>query len=163
MPACALGYTTITIAILGFLGLGLPPPRTRLGQMIAAAQPFGVFGANAMLIPAARRLLAGAGLQHARRRPAGDLAEGLNAMADHAHAPILECENLSISYFTRQGEMPAVVDFNLKVMPGEAVGVVGESGCGKSTVALAIMCYLGKNGAHHRRLDEVPGPRHDHA
>jgi peptide/nickel transport system ATP-binding protein len=60
--------------------------------------------------------------------------------------PILECENLSISYFTRQGEIPAVVDFNLKVMPGEAVGVVGESGCGKSTVALAIMCYLGKNG-----------------
>ena len=60
--------------------------------------------------------------------------------------PILECENLSISYFTRQGEIPAVVDFNLQVMPGEAVGVVGESGCGKSTVALAIMCYLGKNG-----------------
>src|SRR3954453_14075233 len=60
--------------------------------------------------------------------------------------PILECENLSISYYTRQGEIPAVVDFNLKVMPGEAVGVVGESGCGKSTVALAIMCYLGKNG-----------------
>ena len=46
----------------------------------------------------------------------------------------------------RQGEIPAVVDFNLRVMPGEAVGVVGESGCGKSTVALAIMCYLGKNG-----------------
>ena len=60
--------------------------------------------------------------------------------------PILECENLSISYFTRQGEIPAVVDFNLKVMPGEVVGLVGESGCGKSTVALAIMCYLGKNG-----------------
>jgi len=60
--------------------------------------------------------------------------------------PILECENLSISYFTRSGEIPAVVDFNLKVMPGEAVGVVGESGCGKSTVALAIMRYLGKNG-----------------
>ena len=38
-----------------------------------------------------------------------------------------------------QGEIPAVVDFNLKVMPGEAVGVVGKSGCGKSTVALAIM------------------------
>src|SRR5688500_13606611 len=60
--------------------------------------------------------------------------------------PVLECEKLSISYFTRQGEIPAVVDFNLKVMPGEAVGIVGESGCGKSTVALAIMRYLGKNG-----------------
>jgi peptide/nickel transport system ATP-binding protein len=60
--------------------------------------------------------------------------------------PILECENLSISYLTRQGEIPAVVDFNLKVMPGEAVGLVGESGCGKSTVALAVMRYLGRNG-----------------
>ncbi len=60
--------------------------------------------------------------------------------------PILECENLCLSYFTRAGEIPAVVDFNLKVMPGEAVGIVGESGCGKSTVALAIMQYLGNNG-----------------
>src|SRR4029453_1294595 len=60
--------------------------------------------------------------------------------------PVLECRNLSISYYTRAGEVPAVVDFNLTVMPGEAVGIVGESGCGKSTVALAIMQYMGKNG-----------------
>ena len=60
--------------------------------------------------------------------------------------PVLECKDLSISYFTRAGEIPAVVDFNLKVHAGEAVGIVGESGCGKSTVALAIMQYMGKNG-----------------
>ncbi len=63
------------------------------------------------------------------------------------NVPVLECNNVSISYYTRAGEIPAVVDFNLKVMPGEAVGIVGESGCGKSTVALAIMQYMGKNGA----------------
>ena len=63
-----------------------------------------------------------------------------------AQTPVLECKNLCISYFTRAGEIPAVVDFNLTVMPGEAVGIVGESGCGKSTVALAIMQYLGKSG-----------------
>ena len=60
--------------------------------------------------------------------------------------PVLECTKLSISYFVRAGEIPAVVDFNLKLMPGEAHGIVGESGCGKSTVALAIMNYMGKNG-----------------
>jgi peptide/nickel transport system ATP-binding protein len=63
-----------------------------------------------------------------------------------ATTPILECEDLSISFFTRSGEIPAVIDFNLEVMPGEAVGLVGESGCGKSTVALGIMRYLGRNG-----------------
>ena len=61
--------------------------------------------------------------------------------------PVLECRNLSISYYTRAGEIPAVTGFNLTLMPGEAHGIVGESGCGKSTVALAIMNYLGKNGA----------------
>jgi peptide/nickel transport system ATP-binding protein len=64
-----------------------------------------------------------------------------------AQTPILECKNVSISYYTRAGAIPAVYDFNLTVMPGEAVGIVGESGCGKSTVALAIMQYMGRNGA----------------
>ncbi len=60
--------------------------------------------------------------------------------------PILEIENLSISFFTRLGEIPAVMDFSCSVMAGESMGLVGESGCGKSTVALAVMRDLGKNG-----------------
>ncbi|WP_435258796.1 dipeptide ABC transporter ATP-binding protein [Thioclava sp. FR2] len=60
--------------------------------------------------------------------------------------PILEIENLSISFFTRLREIPAVMDFSCTVMAGEAMGLVGESGCGKSTVALAVMRDLGKNG-----------------
>ncbi len=60
--------------------------------------------------------------------------------------PILEIENLSISFFTRLREIPAVMDFSCTVYPGEAMGLVGESGCGKSTVALAVMRDLGKNG-----------------
>jgi len=63
-----------------------------------------------------------------------------------ASPPVLECKDLCISYYTRAGEIPAVVDFNLEVKPGEAFGIVGESGCGKSTVALAVMQYMGKNG-----------------
>ena len=48
---------------------------------------------------------------------------------------------------THKVEVPAVVDFSCKVLPGEIVGLVGESGCGKSTVALAIMRYLGTAGS----------------
>ncbi|MCV6586401.1 MAG: ABC transporter ATP-binding protein [Marinibacterium sp.] len=60
--------------------------------------------------------------------------------------PILEIDKLSISFFTRLREIPAVMDFSVTVEPGEAVGLVGESGCGKSTVALGVMQDLGKNG-----------------
>ena len=62
------------------------------------------------------------------------------------NAPVLEIENLHISYWTRAGEIPAVMDFSMSVEKGESVGLVGESGCGKSTVALAIMNYMGNNG-----------------
>ncbi len=64
------------------------------------------------------------------------------ALAD----PILEIENLSISFFTRRGEIPAVMDFSCTVLPGEAMGIVGESGCGKSTVSLGIMRDLSNVG-----------------
>ena len=60
--------------------------------------------------------------------------------------PILEIDRLSISFFTRLREIPAVMDFSCTVRPGEAVGLVGESGCGKSTVALGVMQDLGVNG-----------------
>ncbi len=60
--------------------------------------------------------------------------------------PILEIENLSISFFTKRGEIPAVMDFSCTVMPGEAMGIVGESGCGKSTVSLGIMRDLSNVG-----------------
>ena len=60
--------------------------------------------------------------------------------------PILEIEHLHISFWTRAGEIPAVIDFSCKVMPGECMGIVGESGCGKSTVALGIMRDMGNRG-----------------
>ncbi len=69
----------------------------------------------------------------------------MNKLAEY-DGPILEIDKLSISFFTRLREIPAVMDFSVAVQPGEAVGLVGESGCGKSTVALGVMQDLGKNG-----------------
>jgi len=65
---------------------------------------------------------------------------------DAYDGPILEIDKLSISFFTRLREIPAVMDFSAKIQPGEALGIVGESGCGKSTVALGVMQDLGVNG-----------------
>ena len=62
-----------------------------------------------------------------------------------AKQPVLEINDLSISFMTRAVEIPAVTGFSCRVMPGEVVGLVGESGCGKSTIALAVMQYLGMN------------------
>ncbi|MEM7214887.1 MAG: dipeptide ABC transporter ATP-binding protein [Pseudomonadota bacterium] len=67
-------------------------------------------------------------------------------MAKEDVQPILEIDDLNISFFVRAGEIPAVMDFSCKVMPGETMGLVGESGCGKSTVALGIMRDMGNRG-----------------
>jgi peptide/nickel transport system ATP-binding protein len=67
-------------------------------------------------------------------------------MADGKDELVLEIKDLNLSYYTRAGEIPAVIDFSLEVMKGETIGLVGESGCGKSTVAMAIMQYMGSNG-----------------
>ena len=70
----------------------------------------------------------------------------MTASHDTYDGPILEIDDLSISFFTRLREIPAVMDFSCEVKPGEAMGLVGESGCGKSTVALGVMQDLGVNG-----------------
>ncbi|MDR7035001.1 dipeptide ABC transporter ATP-binding protein [Mesorhizobium sp. BE184] len=70
----------------------------------------------------------------------------MNEAVRNPEEPIIEIENLSISFFTRKGEIPAVMDFSCTVMPGEAMGIVGESGCGKSTVSLGIMRDLSNIG-----------------
>ena len=54
----------------------------------------------------------------------------------------LEVKGLSTTLFTRRGEMKAVDGLSLSVGAGETVALVGESGCGKSLLALSIMRLL---------------------
>src|SRR5919107_285190 len=53
--------------------------------------------------------------------------------------PLLEVKNLKTQFFTQDGVVRAVDDVSFYVMPGETLGVVGESGCGKSMTGLSIM------------------------
>ena len=53
--------------------------------------------------------------------------------------PILEIDSLKTRFFTRDGVVRAVDGLSFNLLPGETLGIVGESGCGKSVTALSIL------------------------
>lgn len=55
------------------------------------------------------------------------------------HQPLLEVKDLKVHFFTERGRITAVDGISFHVEKGEIVGVVGESGCGKSVTAQAIL------------------------
>jgi peptide/nickel transport system ATP-binding protein len=64
-----------------------------------------------------------------------------------AKSPLLEIRDLRIEFGGKDESLVAVSRLSFSVAPGESYGLVGESGCGKSTTAMAIMGHLGSNGA----------------
>ena len=67
-------------------------------------------------------------------------------MTDTAQAA-LKLEDLSVEYRVRGEPRQVLQGISLEVARGEAYGLVGESGCGKSTAAYAVLRYLPRNGA----------------
>ncbi len=60
--------------------------------------------------------------------------------------PLLQVENLSISYQTANGQLPAVRGVEFTIEQGETLAIVGESGSGKTATALAVIGLLPENG-----------------
>ncbi|NBQ44733.1 MAG: ABC transporter ATP-binding protein, partial [Actinobacteria bacterium] len=63
-----------------------------------------------------------------------------------SQTPTLELRNLEVAYTVRGIDRQVLRDVSFSIAPGEAYGLVGESGCGKSTAAFAAMRYLPRNG-----------------
>ena len=60
--------------------------------------------------------------------------------ADKKHqTPILEVSGLKVNFRTRDGLVRAIRDVSFNLYPGESLGIVGESGCGKSVTALSVL------------------------
>lgn len=59
---------------------------------------------------------------------------------------LLEVKDLKVEFFTEEGKLPAIDNLSISINEGETLGVVGESGCGKSITALAIMRLLSSPG-----------------
>jgi len=60
-------------------------------------------------------------------------------------APVLSVRNLVMNYETKSGPVSAVEDVSFDLARGESLGIVGESGCGKTSVALTLMRLAPKN------------------
>ena len=59
---------------------------------------------------------------------------------------LLSVEDLTMHYFSSQGEVKAVDGISFSLKRGQAMGLVGESGCGKSSIAIALLKLLPDNG-----------------
>ena len=67
-------------------------------------------------------------------------------MSGSQKVPLLDIRNLKTYFYTEVGIVRAVDGVNLRVYPGEIVGLVGESGCGKSVTSLSIMRLISTPG-----------------
>ncbi|MFE1102503.1 dipeptide ABC transporter ATP-binding protein [Nocardiopsis alba] len=70
--------------------------------------------------------------------------EGRDTAVEHDDV-VLEVENLSVTFPSDDGPLPAVREVSYRLRRGEALGIVGESGSGKSVTSMAIMGLLPKN------------------
>lgn len=72
-------------------------------------------------------------------------------MSDQKNDKILEVKNLKVSYHTYAGEVKSVRGVSFDLKEGEAIAIVGESGCGKSVTAKSIMGLIKDHRARSSR------------
>jgi peptide/nickel transport system ATP-binding protein len=73
---------------------------------------------------------------------------------------LLEVRNLRIEFPTRRGTLVAVDDVSFEIAPGEVLGVVGESGAGKSLTGAAIIGAAVTAGPHCGGRNQARGTAH---
>ncbi len=152
-----IGWMILETAGLSFLGLGSQPPQADLGSMLGEARSALITNPHTSVIPGIMILiivmsinLLGDGVRDALdpRLKSGALSRPMAATrVDRKHTPapevatdgILSLENLRTEFHVKDRIYKAVSGVSLSVKPGECLGVIGESGSGKSVTALSVM------------------------
>lgn len=173
------GWMILETAGLSFLGLGAQPPQADLGSMLGEgrAQLFTaphvsiVPGVMIFLIVISLNLL-GDGIRDvldprlrsgalARPGPVTEVASGRAVPANAAADAALSIVGLETGFRRGSEIVPAVGGVSLHVKPGECLGIIGESGSGKSVTALSIMGLVAsppgliRNGAVYLGNEDV--------
>ena len=155
-----LALAIIAESTLSFLGVGVPPTQPSLGTLIRVGQQFLFSGEWWILLYPGARSRATRAVDQPARRLAARRAEPETAMTD----PVLSVRNLRVEFPTRRGILTAIDGISFDIAPGEVLGVVGESGAGKSITGTAIIGLIEPPGRiaggevllRGERIDNLP-------
>ena len=188
-----IGWMILETAGLSFLGLGSQPPQADLGSMLGEARSALITNPHTSVVPGLMILvivmsinLLGDGVRDALdpRLKSGALSRPMAATLVDRREPVPEAEgdgvlalqDLRTEFRVRDRVYKAVGGVSLSVAPGECLGIIGESGSGKSVTALSItglvasppgvitggaVRFNGEDliGAKYRRLRQIRGDR----
>ncbi|MCI2393956.1 dipeptide/oligopeptide/nickel ABC transporter permease/ATP-binding protein [Aliiroseovarius sediminis] len=186
-----IGWMILETAGLSFLGLGSQPPQADLGSMLGEARSALITNPHTSIVPGVMILiivmsinLLGDGVRDALdpRLKSGALSRPMAATMVKRDGPVpaatgdglLELQNLQTQFHVKDRVYRAVGGVSLHVKRGECLGIIGESGSGKSVTALSVMGlvasppgvisggavrYDGEDliGAPYRRLRDMRG------
>jgi peptide/nickel transport system permease protein len=152
-----VGWMILETAGLSFLGLGAQPPSSDLGSMLGQARAQLFTAPHASIIPGVMIFLLvmsinllGDGIRDmldprlrsgtlGRPMPVTKIDRQARPAETMPDAPALVVQNLSTGFDTGDSLIPAVRDISFRLDKGECLGLIGESGSGKSVTALSLM------------------------
>jgi peptide/nickel transport system permease protein len=166
MASLMAAFGLIAEAGLGFLGLGVAPPTASWGSMVAEARTavfqdtwllvpsgvlIGLMALSFALIGDALTDLSGERASTSRAMPASRRRHRAPVVTKRERPPVpagalLSVSNLSVAFLKGRSETTVVSSVGFDIAPGEVLGIVGESGCGKSVTAASISNVLPPNG-----------------
>lgn len=151
------GWMILETAGLSFLGLGAQPPQADLGSMLGEGRAQLFTAPHVSIVPGVMIFLIvislnvlGDGIRDvldprlrsgalARPGPVTEIATDRNAPENSARDAALSIEGLETGFRSGDDVIPAVRGVSLHVKRGECLGLIGESGSGKSVTALSVM------------------------
>ncbi|WP_037371018.1 dipeptide/oligopeptide/nickel ABC transporter permease/ATP-binding protein [Salipiger mucosus] len=177
-----VGWMILETAGLSFLGLGSQPPQADLGSMLGEARSALITNPHTSVVPGVMILvivmainLLGDGVRDALdpRLRSGALTRPMASTTVRREGPVpeaqgdavLDLRDLQTQFHVKDRVYRAVGGVSLGVKPGECLGIIGESGSGKSVTALSVMGLVASppgvitgGAVHYKGQDLVGAP-----